>query len=436
MRKLIIILLFPISLFGQVTSLPMMSDYSTPISSGVDGFDIFNTWDFETEDVGWWEDNDIQSYFTPYDETRDNLHNTDTHSWFIVTDTINETKNLQRYHWYDADHPSTQIAPEIHAGWGSTHEEIYVSYDYQQGVNWSAQDGGKIPGMYCTDRVYPREMEPGEGWINKLNFKEGGTFNLYMYDHTYSWNPWAEGGGTTNQDTFQFVPGTTYRVTQRTVLNSYSGSWLYDGLIEIWVDGNLKYQATGLRTREDSGTDFEIQWFGLATFYGPGSGSAEHDCYNYFDNITIWNPASSYWDDTFGTHDAHDVGDSLVVPYPIQNEEFHYDYLITDDNDDLDDPGNPYPASTNTTWLIRAPEDYHVQVVFSSGTLGSDNYLMFYNGKFTSNKTLDMAKGYQSNLGSSIGTVTSTGREMLVSLVSQNGGASGNFSGNITFIAD
>ncbi len=407
---------------NYMATIPFLQTVTNNIDTS-ESFTIYKTWDFEGESVGHWTNVEIRAYFVNYN--RDYLHNTAQQSWYIVTDTINATKNLQRRHWYDANQPTSLITPEITIWLDDSYEEIYFSWDYQQGINWTATDEAKVPGPRTQIGA---ALGSGYGFIQALNAKKGGIHTTYHYDQTNTWIPWA-----VTQDTFQLNPGNSYRITQRIVCNSFTGGVAnYDGIYEYFVDGKPKYQISGIRTRINEGSAYEVNAFWLATFFGPSKGSAGATCYNYFDNIQAWIPNN---DITLGTHDLHG-SDSIAVPNPITSEAFYYDLKITSDATDLESPGSSFAANTNYRWLIDAGEGNIVSIDFDAGTVGSNNWLIFYDGMYTSAATLEMVEGYQSNLGGLWGTsgvVTSTGRYMFVSEVSDETAADGDFTGDITF---
>jgi hypothetical protein len=403
-----------------------MTYNSTPEEPAV-SFTIYDSWDFETEDLGFYSDAEAREDF---DARVLYSHNTG----YIVTDEINNvsTQALR------VTHAANELTYgyELYADLNNDYDELYLSYNVKFSENFSSTRGGKIPGLGgfpgYTANTCPT---PTQGFGAGNLYKRAGFSTTYHYDQTKGYCAWS--GDAEPEvymtDTIWMNNGQWYNITQRVRINTFTGGTANaDGINEIWIDGRMMYQETNIKYLGTQNDTLKIDHVKVMNFYG-GDNVADYapkqTCYGYMDNFTIWTPVN---DPTFGTQTAHDPDVILSTPVPITNKDVYYDALVTTEGTLQNTMyGGQYASCTDEAYLIDAGAGNTVSYNITGGLLGGGDYLFFYDGNQSDSPLIDVRSGYTSNIN---GNRTSTGRYMFVRFSSdQDGATTGGFTGTVSF---
>lgn len=124
--------------------------------------------------------------------------------------------------------------------------------------------GGKLPGLAGGLRLsYPKLPRGGEtGFTARLMWRERGGGEVYAY----LLNTPKTGvyyGESIGRDSWSFLPGTWYSIEEQLILNHPEQN---DGIIRVFVDGQLKLEAQGVRIR--SGANVRIDGLIFESFFG------------------------------------------------------------------------------------------------------------------------------------------------------------------------
>lgn len=168
------------------------------------------------------------------------------------------------------------------------HEELYLSYQVQFRPGFQFVRGGKLPGLcgYRTDRDFSTGCKTGgarpnadEGFSARVMWRENGAAVSYMY---YPGQP--ENFGEDLPWGVNFQPGAWHTIEQRVRLNTVG---LNDGIIEVWVDGQMVYGKYDMVYRQIP--EIKINAFYFSTFFGGGDASwaPSSEQAVYFDNFAI-----------------------------------------------------------------------------------------------------------------------------------------------------
>ncbi len=377
MRKLIIILLFPISLFGQVTSLPMMSDYSTPIESVSSQRVEYYSFDFEGEQPGGWSDTEIDNYFpwglsAAYFQTHNEAGDTIT---YMVEDTINgmATQVLRVKQRVDVLYEGAQLCVRLNQDF----DTLSMEWDMKFDSLWNSNAGGKIPG-FRGSQSSECPIVSGSAYLSMGLFKRAGAISSYHKGRTAAKScPWAS-----DQDSVLMNYNNWYHFRTNLTLNTFTtGTPNSDGTYEMYMDGKLMIQETGLKIIEDETDTVKINSFTISLYYG-GSGASYTptiECFAYVDNFKFFtDPGDPYWGTT------HPTDLILTSPNDLDDRDLFYNAgnLITSSLTDLETSGysSATPLHTNQMGLIDAGPDSTAQVDFTDGITSGGDYLVFYNG--------------------------------------------------------
>ena len=383
---------------------------------------INNHWDFESETLGTFDMADMTALFgTLY---RTGWHATPS----IVSKTINGVARNVLEIVNEAGYPTEAgwySGLDITWGLGATYNEAYYSYNFMIGKDVSPLSDNKMPG-YITGPVdvgnsYP---DPGDGFRAQGYFKYGTEFNSYVYSRTHPTTAQLD-FGTPDLDSVYLVPGVWYSITIRVVVNDYN---LYNGLMEVAINGEWKNQSDGIRFIEDYG--FGIDRVGINNYTG-GSGASVrpiHDFHTYVSDLNVWAPLN---DNEFGTNNLHNASHTFVPPDSIVDRDFDYDELIRTEviltNAEF---GGSYSPGLEEQYLLDGGPLGAFSVEFNSNCyLGSNDYLFVYDGD---NYDATMIAKYNSQSIPSGTTLSSSDRYLFFRFSSANSGGGNGWSVDIT----
>jgi hypothetical protein len=398
-------------------------------------FTIYNSWDFESETLGEYTEAEIRDDFsTMPSHYRGHLQNHNT--TYIVDDTINgvETQALRVTETGGALNYGLDLQTYL----GQDYDEIYLTYNIKLSNNFNSTAGGKFPGFLGFPTT-PANLCPNvdSGFVCKPNFQQAGSIFSYHYDRTGSpyggypsWCPY--GYADYDYDTVFLNNGNWYNITQRIVMNTFTGGVANsDGIYEMWVDGHLMFSEDWHKFQIADEDTMGIDGIHIALWYG-GDGvdyTPITTCYFYLDNVSVWIP----YDDSISGHELHYPYSILPTPDPITSKDFVYDDLITSPGTLHNvQYGSSYSACKDEVYLIDAGANHTVSYNVTAGIIGGGDYLFFYDGKTTTADLIDAVIGYDATI---TGTRTSTGRYMTVRFSSDvsAGLSTWGFTGTVTF---
>jgi len=401
-------------------------------------FTVYNSWDFNEETLGEYTNAEIHEDFNiEYDWAEDMMYLLFNNLAIgaganIVNDTINGLPSKAMR--------ITNLADELWHGFEmvvdleNDYDELYVSYNWKFSNEFNSTEGGKLPGLGGLPNFGSACPTSGEGFRAHNLFGRAGALYSYHYDRSVDCSPY---GGETcpwssdayDIDTIPMVNGTWYDITQRLVMNTFTGGVANnDGIKEVWINGHLVIQEICLILMEDESDTLKIDNFRLTHFYG-GSGTKYtplHECYGYIDNIKVYMPLN---DSIIGS-ELHNTTSIYYTPDEITDKDFYYDSLRTTTGTLQNSQyGNAYSACIDETYLIDAGEGNTVSYTLNSYALNAGDYLFFYDGKDSDSDILQM---YAYDYGSSE-VIKSTGRYMFIRFsVDRETNASG-WTGTISF---
>jgi hypothetical protein len=394
---------------------------------GSTGFIIYDSWNFDHRDVGFYSDADVAEDFN-YNFLWS--HN----SASIAEDTINDasTKVLKVTH----EANTLSVGFEMGIDFGVDYDEIYTTFNMKFSNNFNSTHGGKFPGQMGLPRGWdnPPSGNPpsGYGFIAMNLFLWGGVILSYHYDRTTSGSPWTfpDPVGNYQFDPFYFVNNQWYEVTERMVLNTFTGGVPNaDGIKELWIDGKLVIQESNLKLMQDESASMKIDGLRFASFYGGEYDSYKpiEECYTYFNNIKVFMPASP---DVSG-HNLHSSSTIINTPSPITNKTIVYDRLITTEGTLSNlKYGSNYDPVTDEKILIDAGAGNTVTYNMSNYGVSSYDYIFFYDGNQTNSPLITFYQG-ESGINQ---VINSTGRYLFIRLSSdQDGYEDIGFTGTVAF---
>ena len=105
---------------------------------------------------------------------------------------------------------------------------------------------------------------------------------MYYYDVTGHFsNPLVSGHTVTG--------GQWYNWTQRVVINTGSaGAWNADGIYELFIDGVMVFQITGITFTNDDTGGRSVDGFTFDTHPGEGNPVISSTRRQYFDDLVLW----------------------------------------------------------------------------------------------------------------------------------------------------
>lgn len=178
---------------------------------------------------------------------------------------------------------------------GSEPEEVYFRYYLRLAKDWLlASDGGKLPGLAGT---YGQAGWGGRPWDGNKGWSLRGSFGTnppkehpasgrvmlgtYAY-HSKATATYGEGlqwstGGLAGL----IEPDRWYCIEQHVKLNSPGKN---DGVLQVWVDGQLALSRSDIRLRDREGIRIEEVWM---NFFHGGTKSAPVALHAYVDNLVI-----------------------------------------------------------------------------------------------------------------------------------------------------
>ncbi len=192
----------------------------------------------------------------------------------------------------------TRLALNHHlrfAGWpGGEPEEAFFRYHLRLAVDWDpVMDGGKLPGFAGTYGRAGWGMRPSDGtngWSARGAFMRHDTRNLPARPlraiGTYAY---TAGTGSKSGEVWGWNLGPTgrlrknrwYSIEQYLKLNTLGQA---DGILRVWVDGELAFEKTDLHWRDVPALRIESVWLNV---YHGGTAKTDRDLTLYIDNLVV-----------------------------------------------------------------------------------------------------------------------------------------------------
>jgi hypothetical protein len=258
---------------------------------------------------------------------------------------------------------------------GGTHNELYLSYRFYVPSTFHTA-GGKLPGLVggtvptggdSTDKLKGTTVvngswdDPGDGttdgFTGRYMFEAGLDFIpfVYSYNANHIINPKLVDGvlKTLYGNKFSSVEGTTLSrvkankgawnsIVQRVVMNDLGKS---NGLVEVWLNGKLVIQKSGVVFRKGSKVNFGIDKIYFSTFLGGGDSvcpekpSSSNPCYN---------PAT-------GSVYRYTDRSPMLVYAPRKNEYLRFDDIVAFKYKDGVTGVPRGSTKSSSTWVPKVP---------------------------------------------------------------------------------
>jgi len=191
----------------------------------------------------------------------------------IIPDPEGQFSQMMRVH-YPAGSASPSVsrktgAPlggvQFYAGLGLTPtDEIHLSYFIRFSDNFDFVKGGKLPGLFGGTVHSGGNIPDGtNGFSTRYMWRKDGQGEIYAYLPSSS-----KYGTSIGRGAWHFEPGKWHYLEQRVVLNQPGEA---DGLIQVWLDGELVLEQTELEFRTND--QLKIEGLFFSTFFGGGDPS-------------------------------------------------------------------------------------------------------------------------------------------------------------------
>jgi hypothetical protein len=150
---------------------------------------------------------------------------------------------------------------------GTTYNELYVSYKLRFANGFNPVKGGKLPGMYGGKGNTGGNSSDGyDGWSARMMWRPESASIFYVYhadmQGTYGDNfPWDNAGTPQQFSTDEWI-----QVEHRIVMNTPGKK---NGVLQGWYNGVLVFDKQDMQYRHID--DFAIDGFYFSTFFGGSS---------------------------------------------------------------------------------------------------------------------------------------------------------------------
>ncbi|MCF6205001.1 MAG: hypothetical protein L3J59_15260 [Methylococcaceae bacterium] len=185
---------------------------------------------------------------------------------------VNESNNR----FIRVNYPKGGVGPEnggaiwkvdFSDAFGTTYNELYISYKIRFAKNFNPVKGGKLPGLWGGDGNTNGKKATGyDGWSARMMWRAKTTAIFYVYSANMK-NTWGDVNTWGKDETIQFPANEWVQVEQRIVMNSPSDN---NGILQGWYNGVLELDKRDMRYRKVN--SFAIDGFYFSTFFG-GEGS-------------------------------------------------------------------------------------------------------------------------------------------------------------------
>lgn len=165
-----------------------------------------------------------------------------------------------------------------------TADRACVSYRLRVADDFPFQKGGKLPGLIGGSAPMGGRRATGEtGFSLRLMWRRGGRGEIYAY---IPGHPTGRGLSLA-RGAFQITRGKDVQVSQEVVLNQVGSA---DGIIRLWIDGNLVIELTDVIIREHGSV--RVDGVAVESFFGGKSASwaAPHATWLQLANMTVASP--------------------------------------------------------------------------------------------------------------------------------------------------
>ena len=143
-------------------------------------------------------------------------------------------------------------------------DALKLSYYVRFSDDFEFVKGGKLPGLFGGSETSGGNIPDGtNGFSTRLMWRRDGDGEVYAYLPTSKNYVTSIGRGS-----WQFIPGVWHHIEQEVILNDPDQK---DGMIRLWVDGELVVEKDNLTFRTTE--DLKIEGIFFSTFFGGGSTS-------------------------------------------------------------------------------------------------------------------------------------------------------------------
>ncbi|MBT9313501.1 polysaccharide lyase [Leptothoe kymatousa] len=143
-------------------------------------------------------------------------------------------------------------------------DRLRLTYHVRFAEDFNFVKGGKLPGLFGGIGASDGNRVDGtDGFSTRLMWRQNGQGEVYAH------LPTSQNYGTSlGLGTWQFLPGTWYRIDQEVRLNHPKRA---DGYLRLWVNGDLVVNQAGVGFRTTR--SLKIDGIFFSTFFGGGDSS-------------------------------------------------------------------------------------------------------------------------------------------------------------------
>jgi hypothetical protein len=146
---------------------------------------------------------------------------------------------------------------------GTTYNELYISYKVRFAKGFNPVKGGKLPGLWGGAGNGGGKKSTGyDGWSARMMWRAKTVALFYVY-HADMKNNWGDDNVWGDDETIQFPANKWVQVEQRIVMNSPGDK---NGILQGWYNGVLELDKRDMRYRHVN--SFAIDGFYFSTFFG------------------------------------------------------------------------------------------------------------------------------------------------------------------------
>lgn len=146
---------------------------------------------------------------------------------------------------------------------GTTYNELYISYKVRFAKNFNPVKGGKLPGMWGgTGNTGGKKSTGYDGWSARMMWRANTSANFYVY-HANMKNKWGDDRIWGKDHSILFPANEWVQVEHHIVMNSPGDN---NGILQGWYNGVLELDKHDMRYRKVN--SFAIDGFYFSTFFG------------------------------------------------------------------------------------------------------------------------------------------------------------------------
>ncbi len=184
-------------------------------------------------------------------------------------------------------HYGTSFGYDFKEQIGFEPEEIYFRYFIRMADDWSAERGGKLPGIagtYGTAGWGGRPVHGDDGWSARGLFQgvKNGKTPIGFYCYHMDMKGLYGSGWVWEESGFEGLEKNRWHAIQQYGKMNDVGK--ANGILKAWVDGKVVFEKTDIRFRSDEKLKIENVWINV---YLGGKWTAQTEHHLYIDDVAI-----------------------------------------------------------------------------------------------------------------------------------------------------